>query len=570
MGIRGAFFVLVLCASFCTAPVSAAFEISEFCPDTWLSGEGDEYIVIGGSGDLTGYFLTDNEGSARFPDNTVSRGSVVVAQKSKDYESVHGHKPDFEIYDTDPAVPDMIRTGTLKMGNGGDELILMRGASVVQEVAWPGDVVSGEGRVHVHSGGIWDDRPYYIGQSRFSAETFYDVPVTVFVSPDCSYEALKSFIEGSDSCLLVNIYEFTDTSIAGLLAGAAGEGTDVEVLVEGSPVGGIPEGEYEVINILDSAGIPVFSMATRNGVFHSPYRFDHAKYIISDGSRVMVASENFGETGFPSSGAWGNRGWGAVVESPGLASYFEDVFRWDTGGGWATGMSGGSGEGGYSAAEVKTGRFRQAHFEGATVTPVISPDTSYLVGEMISGAKESVDIEQAYIRNWSSGENPWLEEAIDASRRGARVRILLDSYYYNIEGEDDNDEMAAYINSVSSSESLPLEARLIVLDSGEIEKIHNKGVIADGESILVSSINWNENSPSYNREAGLIIEHAGAAAYFTEVFESDWESSVPRDSQAGQESGVSGSSGGEELRNYIAAGIIVLFGALYIIRKKRL
>ena len=250
--------------------------------------------------------------------------------------------------------------------------------------------------------------------------------------------------------------------------------------------------------------------------------------------------------------------------------YFETVFDWDTSGGWASEMTGGSKETSYIIAEAETGGFTPEYFEGAVVTPVISPDTSDLVREMISGAEDSVDIEQAYIKNWSSGENPWLEEAIDAARRGAEVRIILDSYYYNIEGENDNDEMAAYINSVASSESLPLEARLISLDSGYLEKVHNKGVIVDGRSVLVSSINWNENSPSYNREAGLIIEHPGAAGYFMEVFDSDWDSSAPwKASSAEQESEVSGSSGWDDLRNYIAAGIIVLFVVLYLIRRRR-
>jgi len=565
MDLRGV--VFVLCLFFCTAPASAEFVISEFCPDTWLSGEGDEYFIIGGSGGLTGYFVTDNEGSARFPDGTVSKGSVIVAQKADAYKSVHGVNPDFEIYDSDPQVPDMIRTGTLKMGNGGDELALMRGVSTVQEVSWPGDVVSGEGRVHVYSGGVWDERPYYIGQSRFSAATFYNVPVTVFAAPDCSYCVLKNLIECSESSLLVNVYEFTGTSIAGLFTEAALRGVDVKVLVEGSPVGGVPEEEENVCKVLNSAAIPVFSMVTENGNFHAPYRFDHAKYVISDGSRVLVASENFGNTGFPSSGTRGNRGWGAVAESPGLASYFDEVFSWDSSGGWAVEMTGDSGETAYSVAEAKTGKFSPESFEGAVVTPVLSPDTSYLVLEMIAGAEESVCIEQAYIKNWSFGENPWLEEAIDAARRGAEVRIILDSYYYNVDGEDDNDEMAAYINSVASAESLPLEARLINLDSGYLEKVHNKGVIVDVESVLVSSINWNENSPSYNREAGLIIEHPGAAAYFTEVFNSDWESSAPQDLFILEEGPEQ--EAGDELRNYIAAGVIVLFAVVYIVRRRR-
>jgi len=99
---------------------------------------------------------------------------------------------------------------------------------------------------------------------------------------------------------------------------------------------------------------------------------------------------------------------------------------------------------------------------------------------------------------------------------------LLDSYWFNVEDEGDNDEMAVLINRIASSENLPLEAKCVDLSVSPFEKIHNKGVIVDDERVLVSSINWNSNSPNFNREAGVIIEHPGVARYFREVFDYDW------------------------------------------------
>jgi len=103
------------------------------------------------------------------------------------------------------------------------------------------------------------------------------------------------------------------------------------------------------------------------------------------------------------------------------------------------------------------------------------------------------------------------------------VRVLLDSYWYNIEEEADNDEMAALINRIASAEKLPLEARTADIESNNLEKIHNKGVIVDDTSVLVSSINWNTNSPNFNREVGVIIVYPGVARYFRDVFEDDWQ-----------------------------------------------
>ena len=51
-------------------------------------------------------------------------------------------------------------------------------------------------------------------------------------------------------------------------------------------------------------------------------------------------------------------------------------------------------------------------------------------------------------------------------------------------------------------------------------------MIVDDQSVLVSSINWNSNSPNFNREAGVIIDHPGVAHYFLDVFEDDWNPTV--------------------------------------------
>jgi phosphatidylserine/phosphatidylglycerophosphate/cardiolipin synthase-like enzyme len=104
--------------------------------------------------------------------------------------------------------------------------------------------------------------------------------------------------------------------------------------------------------------------------------------------------------------------------------------------------------------------------------------------------------------------------------------VLLDSYWFNIEDEKDNDEMVDIINRIGTSEHIPLEARCADLALIGVDKIHNKGLIVDDRYVLVSSINWNSVSPNFNREAGVIIDHPGVAGYFLEVFEDDWNHSI--------------------------------------------
>lgn len=86
--------------------------------------------------------------------------------------------------------------------------------------------------------------------------------------------------------------------------------------------------------------------------------------------------------------------------------------------------------------------------------------------------------------------------------------------------------MVALINRIAASDNLPLEARCADLEASGLEKIHNKGVIVDDRAVLVSSINWNTNSPGFNREAGVIIEQPVVARYFRTVFDADWSPAV--------------------------------------------
>jgi len=45
--------------------------------------------------------------------------------------------------------------------------------------------------------------------------------------------------------------------------------------------------------------------------------------------------------------------------------------------------------------------------------------------------------------------------------------VLLDSYWFNIEDEKDNDEMVSLINRIGISEHIPLEARCADLEQIE-------------------------------------------------------------------------------------------------------
>ena len=128
------------------------------------------------------------------------------------------------------------------------------------------------------------------------------------------------------------------------------------------------------------------------------------------------------------------------------------------------------------------------------------------------------------------------------ARSGVSVRLLLDSTYYNMDEEKSvsNYHTIMYVNGIAEKEGIPIEAGAIDLDEKGLAKMHNKGMIIDDSVVLVSSINWNENSVMRNREVGLLIS-GEAAGYYAAVFESDWRGAIKIGGE-GSRSMVSGSA----------------------------
>ncbi len=546
------FFVLVQAAG--------AVMITEIYPDTLLDGDPDEFVTLNGTGSLDGFALSDGEGVIRFPLGTVSPGRVVIAREAASFQQVWKTRPDYELKDTSPDVPQLPVTGSFQLANKKDELVLTRNDRIVQSVSWPDEIASRKGQVHLlGADGKWDERILMEGASRFDPLTVSNASGIMAVSPDCARELLEETILSAEEEILLDVYEFTDPGIAALLCERKAAGVNITVLMEGGPVGGITPEEKTVVARLSSAGIPVYLMSGTG--MRAPYRYTHAKFLVTDRNALFLTTENVKPHSFPPPGRFGNRGWSVLVRSEPLAAYFARVFFEDLDGPGVAMSAGSPGPEDPLPAGSYAPSFACYPFTNATVTAVLSPDTSSLVSEMINHAEKRVWVQQAYIRKYPEGkEHPYLDAILSAARRGVEVRVLLDAYPYNVEDDADNDEMVDYLNGCAEREGLPLTARLIDLAGTGLLKVHTKGVIADG-SALVSSINWNENSPTFNREAGLIIDHPGTASYLAAVYEKDWQGvGAPR------EAPMPG-SGFEPVKIGLLAGVMALL-VLFLLRKR--
>ncbi len=363
-----------------------------------------------------------------------------------------------------------------------------------------------------------------------SSGSFRVENVRAFASPDSSYSELERLIGSSNASIYINTYTLTSIDAAKLLEDAEARGIEVILLLDASPVGGIPKNEETIsYGLLKSGARVCFYSSNRT-------RFNHAKYVIVDNHSTLVSTENLGVDGFPKENSYGERGWGVVISNRELSESFVEMFFSDLANCKQRHPSKGEPQSSFERGSYAP-RYQVKEFKGAyNVVFFAAPEDGIEpILRLMRSANESILVEQAYIYpNWGrkkdggtdDAPNLFLEAAIDAARRGVKVRILMDSFWYNVEEEDatSNLKTLEYVNMIARKEGLDLEARLIQLKKLGLLRLHAKGVIVDGRAVLVSSINWNEHSPTKNREIGVVV-YGEPAAYFADVFECDWEPS---------------------------------------------
>ena len=121
--------------------------------------------------------------------------------------------------------------------------------------------------------------------------------------------------------------------------------------------------------------------------------------------------------------------------------------------------------------------------------------------------------------------NPRLQAYIEAARRGATVRVLLDAYRdnANLDSPRSNLRTVEYLRALALLEGLDLDARRA---NPTGEGIHNKMVLAriGGQGwIVAGSLNGSEASTKLNREMNLVVASSAAFEYLVDVFWYDWD-----------------------------------------------
>jgi phosphatidylserine/phosphatidylglycerophosphate/cardiolipin synthase-like enzyme len=144
-----------------------------------------------------------------------------------------------------------------------------------------------------------------------------------------------------------------------------------------------------------------------------------------------------------------------------------------------------------------------------------------VIPNVLRSATKSVLIQQQYIHSADAPVATLLQAIKDARLRFAKldVRILLGKIFGAAEllAEREN------LKNIAANYGLNIDADIRYVDTKRLVHCHNKLIIVDGKTVLVSSQNWSSAAVSQNREAGLLFDHKGVAQYFTDIFEVDWQ-----------------------------------------------
>ncbi|MCU0522387.1 MAG: phospholipase D-like domain-containing protein [Anaerolineae bacterium] len=389
--------------------------------------------------------------------------------------------------------------------------------------------------------------------------------VVVGIAPDNAFDVIVPVVQRAQTTISIEVYSLRHPAIIDLLVEKARSGVQVTVLLEGGPVGvGVysPEWQTQLYGCrqLESAGGACWFMIHDTSVRrYQRYLYLHAKMLVVDDTWAVVGTQNLTVGGLPAddkrNGSYGSRGVVVATTSTEVVRRAAQVFSLDLDPAhhqdllrWGTGTDPRYGEPidalvdlaqpdgitytvAFTEPLVTHGTFE---FELATAPEAVLRRSDGLLALLErAGGGDTVLVEQLYeTLSWGveASPNPRLDAYIEAARRGAQVRILVNgrSFVDGMAVAEEGALTVAYLTSIALAERLDLQA---ALGNPTGDGIHNKMVLVDlgssGQYVNVGSVNGSEASSKVNREVALQLRSTEAFDYLRTMFFADWWRSTP-------------------------------------------
>ena len=392
--------------------------------------------------------------------------------------------------------------------------------------------------------------------------------VKVGIAPDNAFTVVSQTLAKAQQSIEIELYALRHPAIIEALTAKAQQGVSVTVLLEGGQVGvGVNDSRWQTelyaCQLIEAAGGACWFMIHEpDDHIYNRYDYIHAKLMIVDHKWAVIGTQNFTNSSMPAddkqNGTYGSRGVVIATDSSAVVARAEQIFALDLAPAqhndllrWNTGYLDKYGPPTVTPVlTIPDGITYTVHFpaplsvDGAfyfelfTAPEAALRQRDALLGLLTrAGEGDQVYVEQLYEQQtWGDGPNLRLQAYIEAARRGATVRILLNGGSFGqIAYAQPNTVTVEYVNQLAREEHLDLEAR--IGDPTEYG-IHNKMVLVnlhdEGPYIHIGSINGSESSNKVNREIALqlgperegthFIDHGIGAVYavLERLFFTDW------------------------------------------------
>jgi hypothetical protein len=373
--------------------------------------------------------------------------------------------------------------------------------------------------------------------------------LVLHASPEQGWTQLQTFFRGIAKDLIVGMYEFTAPHIESALLKAL-RGTDKLTLTLDSPPEPPNKREQTVEKTHDDLAGALkkrlsFAWALAGlgreapaEAFPTSY---HIKVAVKDSNVFWLSSGNWNTSNQPNvdpadqaalvaAAQTQDRDWHVVCDCPQLAKVFRAYLLQD----YATARKAVAAPAAAPVAAMAeaippsaipgalvqvTAHTPQTFFPARTVTstitvkPLLTPDDYRKpILELIKSAKQRFFMQTQYIHTVAAAQDKGspthmdlINALVDLINAGVDVRLITSEFQDHMWIERLQDA------GVDAVEHLRIQPH-----------VHNKGMVVDSQTVVVSSQNWSPLGTGDNRDAGLIIYNADAAQYFEQIFLHDW------------------------------------------------
>ena len=423
---------------------------------------------------------------------------------------------------------------TVVYGNGPVEVNGWSGISLVEPVSGINLIIYHRGDgcgalVDTDQVEDWHHRWGRLGGSTFCDDQTFngESEVIPLIGPTHGLLDVLDWIEGANESLNVHVYQLSEPRLVQALINAQARGVDVTVVLDAGAQGFWSDfdmiSQYGMASELVKAGVTTYWFGD-GGV--EPYAYIHSKVAVRDGTSVWISSGNWKGSSMPAPGVRGNVDWGVLIENLELAtivlqqmSFDEEPMRQHISPASASDEPNGWNMPEATPVDGARSQAITATVNGALLT---CPDNCIegLV-ELIDSAEDELLLSLQYLDmdwSWGWGDNPIFTALRQSAENGVSVRLIINGAYLD---QDVQDVVDTFNEEWNSSDGLDVAA-IVMGEDDDVSKLHNKGLIIDQETVLVSSINWGNSAVNRNREMGLVMTSAEVAAPYLAAWYDDW------------------------------------------------